>query len=70
MSGGSLDYVYARVREAADSIRRRTDSTTLHKAFAEHLDCVADALHDLEWEQSGDYGDGDADEAIRAAMGG
>lgn len=70
MSGGSMDYVYARVSEAADNIRERGDSTTLHKAFAEHLYLVAKALHDLEWEQSGDYGEGDADEAIRRAMGG
>lgn len=70
MSGGSMDYVYIRVREAADNIREREDSTTLHKAFAGHLDLVAEALHDLEWEQSGDYGEGDADKAIRSAMGG
>lgn len=70
MSGGSLDYVYYRVREAAESIREGEDSTTLHKAFAAHLDLVADALHDLEWEQSGDCGKGDADKAIREVLGG
>lgn len=70
MSGGSMDYLYLKVRDVAESIREREDSTTLHKAFAAHLDLVADALHDLEWEQSGDTGDGDADAAIREAMGG
>lgn len=64
MSGGSLDYVYQRVEEAAGSIRGRTDATPLHLAFAEHLDKVAKALHDIEWVYSCDYGEGREEDAI------
>lgn len=70
MSGGSLNYVYRKVEEVADMIREEEKSTTLHKAFAAHLDLVAKALRSLEWEQSGDSGKGDADDDIRSAMGG
>ena len=70
MSGGALDYAFRRVGSAADLIREHDNATTLHKAFAEHLSLVADALHDLEWELSDDYGKGDADKAIRAVLGG
>ena len=70
MSGGSLDYVYRKVEEAADKIRENPEATTLHKAFAAHLDLVAEALRSLEREQSGDFGPGDADGHIRAVIGG
>lgn len=69
MSGGSLDYVYSRVHEAAGEIRARSQKRR-HLAFADHLDLVARALHDVEWVLSCDYGeDGDKD-AIKAVIGG
>ena len=67
MSGGSLDYLYSRVEDAADRIERTHDDP-LHKAFAEHLRKVAKALHDVEWVMSGDYALDDDDEAIRAVL--
>ena len=68
MSGGSLDYIYHKVEDVADSIENRTDEP-LYRAFAEHLKLVSEALHDVEWEFSGDYGTGDAEEAIRRVLG-
>lgn len=67
MSGGSLNYVYGRVEDAAMAIKDRS-SVPLHIAFSNHLIKVAKALHDIEWLLSGDYGDGQEEEAIRAVV--
>lgn len=67
MSGGSLDYVYTRVEEAADRI---TPDTALRRAFIKHLKLVSQALYEIEWAQSGDTSPGNEDElkAIRACL--
>lgn len=67
MSGGSLNYMYSHIEDLADSIALRSRKP-LHKAFALHLQKVAKAAHDLEWTLSGDYGEGDELEAIRAVI--
>jgi hypothetical protein len=67
MSGGSLDYVFRRVDDAADMVEDRA-TEPIHKAFAAHLRLVSKALHDLEWVWSCDYGRGDEVEAIRAVI--
>ncbi len=61
MSGGSMDYFYSRVEDVAGSIRL---TTPLRRAFRSHLCLVAQALHDIEWVDSSDYGPGDEDAAI------
>lgn len=66
MSGGSLDYAYRHVEEAAQTILERAELPA-HKAFAKHLVKVAKALHDLEWVWSGDCSDGDI-ESIMAVI--
>lgn len=63
MSGGSLDYTYNQVYTVADKILKLS-TKQLHHTFANHLVKVAAALHDLEWELSDDYGEGEADNAI------
>lgn len=65
MSGGSLDYVYRRVDDAADSI---SATTPQRKAFVELLRRVAVALHDIEWVDSGDWAKGDENDAINACF--
>lgn len=65
MSGGSLDYVYSQVEYAAEQMKT---STPLHRAFRSHLFDVAQALHDIEWVESGDYGEGDDVEAMRVVL--
>jgi hypothetical protein len=67
MSGGSLNYVYARVDEAADEIRSRARCPE-HRAFAAHLDLVSAALKDIEWMFSCDTGPGDELPAIRKVV--
>lgn len=67
MSGGSLNYVYSQVEDAAREIARRAE-TPLHRAFAAHVMKVATALHDLEWLFSCDYSDGMEVPALKAVI--
>ena len=67
MSGGSLDYVYSRVEDAAMQVASRAQNN-LHRAFAMHLHKVAKALHDLEWMLSCDTSEGSEIAAIRAVL--
>jgi hypothetical protein len=62
MSGGSMDYLYARVKEVTF---RQT--TVLRRAFLAHLSLVAEALRAIEWNDSGD-GDDDEEKNIRACL--
>jgi hypothetical protein len=68
MSGGSYDYLFGRIQDAATQVER-TRPTPLRRAFAEHLRLVAKAMHAVEWVDSCDYGSGDEDEVIRAVLG-
>lgn len=59
-----MNYIYRHVRDiefSADTPERR--------AFRKHLQLVAQALHDIEWVDSCDYGPGDENDAIRACIG-
>ena len=67
MSGGSLDYVYSRVEDAAMKVSAKAE-TTLHRAFAAHLHKVAKALKDMEWMLSCDTAEGSEEPAIRAVL--
>ena len=64
MSGGSLEYLYSKVEEAANSI----GGSPLHNAFAAHLHLVSKALHDVEWVMSCDYVPGDDEASIRKCI--
>ena len=67
MSGGSLDYCYGRVRDAAETILARADSPA-HQAFAGHLLKVSEALRAMEWMLSCDTSPGSELDAIRAVL--
>lgn len=67
MSGGSWDYFYRKVGDVA--LKLKLEKCVLRKAFGEHLLLVARALHDIEWVDSGDYGNGDELEAIENVLG-
>lgn len=66
MSGGSWDCVGFKVHDAAD--RLRNDKSALRRAFGEHLQLCADALHGIEWSDSGDSGRDDWKDAVRKAL--
>lgn len=72
MSGGSLDYVYSRVQDAAEKIflhyghrlgeddlpdDYKAEDRPLALAFARHLMKVSEALRELEWKMSDDGSD-------------
>ena len=59
-----MDYLFGRIADAYFRV-----DTPERQAFAKHLKLVAKALHDIEWVDSGDYGRGDENEAIRACIG-
>lgn len=67
MSGGSLNYASGNIDDAISYIE--SDKNPLYRAFAEHLKLVSKALHDIEWEFSGDYGTGDAEESVKKVLG-
>lgn len=69
MSGGALNHGYGQIQILADRIRELT-TDQLHLQFADHLDSVATAAHDLEWVLSGDYRAGDEIDAIRRTLAG
>ena len=64
MSGGSMNYLYSKVLHQSEFAL----DTPEREAFAAHLKLVAQALHDIEWVDSGDYGPGDENAAIRACL--
>ena len=67
MSGGSLDYCYRRVHDAALTILQLAESPT-HRAFAAHLMKVSEALRAMEWMLSCDTSPGSEVAAIRAVL--
>jgi hypothetical protein len=77
MSGGSYDYAYCHAENFAASLEGDQQSiyegaskyrTPHREAFASLLRLVAKAMHDIEWVDSCDYGEGDENEAIMAAL--
>lgn len=67
MSGGSWNYVYAQVQDVVDRLLHETKAN--RRALGRMLEKVPDALKDIEWVDSCDYGKGDEDEAIADALG-
>ena len=65
MSGGSMNYLHSRI---AMEMSFRTD-TVERRAFYSHMQKVIKALHDSEWVDSGDYGAGGENAAIKACLG-
>lgn len=63
MSGGSYDYVFCKIEEAADTLRN-THKDPKRAAFKELLQLVAAAMYAIEWVDSGDNAPGDEHEAI------
>jgi hypothetical protein len=71
MSGGSLDYIYSKVEDCATSIKYRVPHDYLLQALAKHLFELADVLHDVEWDFSGDSTLSEEErEKIRVSIGG
>lgn len=63
MSGGSYGYICFRIKDAAQEIRN-VETDPRRAAFQKLLFLVAEAMHDIEWVDSCDYGEGDDHKAI------
>jgi hypothetical protein len=60
MSGGSHDYAYSKLNEIAESFYPTpSDHLEERKKVAKILKLVAEICHDIEWIDSGDYGNED-----------
>lgn len=68
MSGGSYQYAFGTVTDVATEIRRRSGNDVIRLAFANHLDLVAKAMHDIEWVDSCDTEPGSEYPAIEACF--
>jgi hypothetical protein len=66
MSGGSWDYFTFKADEVAE--RLESEKSPLRRALGQHMRLIAKALYDIEWVDSGDKGEGDDIEAIKAVF--
>ncbi len=66
MSGGSLNYVFSRINDAAELLSH--SKLSYRRAFAKHLELISDALYKTEWAMSGDTEEGSEKEAIMACI--
>jgi hypothetical protein len=67
MSGGSWEYLYSKIDDAADTLIQGKEP--LRRAFGKKMKLYAAAMHDIEWVDSGDYGEGEEVESIEKALG-
>lgn len=67
MSGGSYDYLCYKIEDAAESLHR-TESDSRRSSFQKLLRLISKAMHDIEWVDSCDYGNGDDYASIDAVF--
>jgi hypothetical protein len=67
MSGGSYNYIYTQIQELAGELRNQATDPR-RAAFAKLLDLVGEAMGDIEWVDSSDYGPGDDHKSIDAVF--
>lgn len=60
MSGGEYNYICFKIGD----IRIPINNNPRRAAFQKLLKLVAEAMHDIEWVDSGDYSPGDENKAI------
>ena len=68
MSGGAYNYAFGHVDTMAGQLEG-VHTNTLRKAFQKHLYQVARVMKAVEWADSFDISQDEADEAIRALLG-
>jgi len=67
MSGGSWNYLYMKMENAADEFIE--DKRPLRRAFGKKMRLYAKAMHDIEWVDSLDTSKGSEEKAIKKALG-
>jgi hypothetical protein len=69
MSGGSYDYAcFTLQNNFIEEFEKYTKGDPLRIAFLAHIKLVFQAMHDIEWVDSGDCSEGDEHEAIKACL--
>lgn len=68
MSGGSYDYFFFKLDDFTEELQQNLNNDPLRIAFLEHLKHVREAMHDIEWVDSGDYGPGREHKAIKRCL--
>jgi hypothetical protein len=66
MSGGSWDYFCFKMDDVVDKLQH--ERSPLRRAFGKHLSLCAKAMHDIEWADSGDIGEGEEIAAIKVVL--
>lgn len=66
MSGGAYEYAYEKIKYVAEAFQphRKQDHFEERGKFADILNICAEIAHDIEWIDSGDYGDEEWNEII------
>jgi len=62
MSGGAYDYFYIKLEEFVDELEINDNPNRI--AFKQLLKEIAKCAHDVEWADSGDYSDKQADDSL------
>ena len=66
MSGGRYEYSFEKLTDMINALVVSKDP--LRREFATHLSLVQEAMHDIEWVDSGDCVPGDEHKAIRKVL--
>jgi hypothetical protein len=66
MSGGSWDYFCFKLEEVVQ--RLKDEACPYRAALGNRLEPFVEAIHDIEWVDSADYGEGRELDAIRKAL--
>lgn len=56
MSGGSYDYVYIKLADSADQIKRKNDHSAIRRRISEYLSYLSKIMYEVEWYDSADSG--------------
>lgn len=67
MSGGSWDYLYSKLEDAAN--RLKADNCPHRRALGKKMQLMAEDMHDIEWVDSCDYSPGDELKSIDTVLG-
>jgi len=63
MSGGSYDYICFKIKDFASQIRDQ-DTNPIRKEFSEIVRDISKVAHDIEWADSCDYSQEDANKSL------
>jgi hypothetical protein len=66
MSGGSWNYVFCKIEDAAFELKR--SECLYRRILGNQMELISKAMHDIEWVDSCDYSKGDEMKALKEAI--